>query len=70
MSIVQSQMMMLQVHGRYILYILLTSRVEVHPSALFPPQSDPFVEISKVQEGGGYTIVYRSKHLPKTLDPK
>lgn len=33
-------------------------------------QSDPFVEISKVQEGGGYTIVYRSVHKPKTLDPK
>lgn len=33
-------------------------------------QSDPFVEIAKVQEGGGYTIVYRSAHILKTLDPK
>lgn len=33
-------------------------------------QSDPFVEIAKVQEGGGYTVVCRSAHILKTLDPK
>ena len=33
-------------------------------------QSDPFVEIAKAQEGGTYTVVYRSKPILKTLDPK
>lgn len=33
-------------------------------------QSDPFVEISKAQEGGVFTVVYRSQPIMKTLDPK
>ena len=33
-------------------------------------QSDPFVEIGKVQEGGSFTVVYRSQPILKTLDPK
>ena len=35
-----------------------------------PLQSDPFVEIAKAQEGGSYTVVYRSKPIMKTLDPR
>jgi len=34
------------------------------------PQSDPFVEIAKAQEGGVFTVVYRSQPIMKTLDPK
>ena len=33
-------------------------------------QSDPFVEIAKAQEGGIFTVVYRSQPIMKTLDPK
>lgn len=33
-------------------------------------KSDPFVEIAKAQEGGAFTVVYRSKPILKTLDPK
>lgn len=32
-------------------------------------KSDPFVEIAKAQEGGSFTVVYRSKPIMKTLDP-
>ena len=38
---------------------------------LFPPfQSDPFFEISKSQEGGGFTVVHRSEPILKTLNPR
>lgn len=33
-------------------------------------QSDPFFEISKSQEGGGFTVVHRSDPIFKTLDPR
>ena len=35
-------------------------------------QSDPFVEISKAQEGGEdvFTVVYRSQPIKKTLNPQ
>ena len=35
-------------------------------------QSDPFVEILKAQEGGedAFTVVYRSQHIKKTLNPQ
>ena len=32
-------------------------------------QSDPFLEIAKAQEGGNYTIVYRSDPVMKNLNP-
>ncbi|XP_065898751.1 copine-9-like [Dysidea avara] len=32
-------------------------------------KSDPFVEIAKAQEGGVFTVVYRSQPIMKTLDP-
>jgi len=34
------------------------------------PQSDPFVEIAKAQEGGAFTVVYRSPPIKKTLNPR
>ncbi len=33
-------------------------------------QSDPLLEIAKSQEGGGYSLVYRSQPLMKTLNPR
>ena len=33
-------------------------------------QSDPFFEIHKAQEGAGFTVVYRSDPILKTLDPR
>ena len=39
-------------------------------NTLSHPQSDPFVEIAKAQEGGVFTVVYRSQPIMKTLDPK
>ncbi|XP_019852495.1 PREDICTED: copine-9-like isoform X2 [Amphimedon queenslandica] len=33
-------------------------------------KSDPFFVISKVQEGGEFTVVYRSNPIMKTLNPK
>ena len=33
-------------------------------------QSDPYFEVSKAQEGGSPTVVYRSETLKKTLSPK
>ena len=37
---------------------------------VFHPQSDPFVEIAKAQEGGVFTVVYRSQPIMKTLNPR
>ena len=33
-------------------------------------QSDPYIEIAKAQEGGEFTVVYRSKPIMKTLSPR
>ena len=33
-------------------------------------QSDPYIEIAKVQEGGAFTVVYRSQPIMKTLSPR
>lgn len=33
-------------------------------------KSDPYVEIAKAQEGGQYTLVYRSEVIKKNLNPK
>ena len=37
---------------------------------LFKMQSDPYIEIAKVQERGEFTLVYRSQPIMKTLSPK
>ena len=33
-------------------------------------QSDPYIEIAKAQEGGEFTVVYRSMPIKKTLSPR
>ena len=33
-------------------------------------QSDPYIEIAKSQEGGAFTMVYRSQPIMKTLSPR
>ncbi|KAL5473572.1 hypothetical protein EMCRGX_G028068 [Ephydatia muelleri] len=33
-------------------------------------KSDPYIEIAKAQEGGAFTVVYRSKPIMKTLSPR
>ena len=43
---------------------------ECHLKIYFLFQSDPFFEISKAQEGGTFTLVYRSQPIMKTLNPK
>ena len=40
------------------------------PSPSLSTQSDPFVEIAKAQEGGTFTVVYRSQPIMKTLTPR
>ena len=43
-------------------------RCEYHFSTSL--QSDPLIEISKAQEGGTFTVVYRSQPIMKTLNPR
>ena len=33
-------------------------------------QSDPFIEVAKAQEGGAFTVVYRSQPIMKNLNPR
>eukprot|EP00731_Ephydatia_muelleri_P028931 Em0020g575a len=33
-------------------------------------KSDPYIEIAKAQEGGAFTVVYRSQPIMKTLSPR
>ena len=40
------------------------------PTSLPLFQSDPFFEIAKAQEGGAFTVVYRSQPVMKNLNPK
>ena len=42
--------------------------IAANMSVLF--QSDPFFVVSKVHEGGDFTVVHRSQHILKTLNPK
>ena len=49
---------------------MYTVYIHVHANYHLALQSDPFVEIGKVQEGGSFTVVYRSQPILKTLDPK
>jgi len=53
-----------------ILYAVFCWYVVPHTGVSSYPQSDPFVEIAKAQEGGLFTVVYRSQPIMKTLDPK
>jgi len=53
-----------------IFYVVVFFGTHTHTDTSSHPQSDPFVEIAKAQEGGVFTVVYRSQPIMKTLDPK
>lgn len=38
--------------------------------SILPIKSDPFLEVAKSLEGGGYTIIYRSPPVMKNLNPR
>eukprot|EP00731_Ephydatia_muelleri_P028938 Em0020g582a len=55
-------------NSEFLMYFEL-SATKLEKKDLFG-KSDPYIEIAKAQEGGEFTVVYRSKPIMKTLSPR